>query len=375
MTRKAAARQMKPNTLMANELTATGRTDVENVMQEMVDQVLHEPRIPTMGKKLIIEASTPGHYPGLLWERVGLKNMPPTSIEEQVAAIIACVKAGAAAIHTHPRDPSAPRRYQARVGKGRAASVLAEILDGVYRNVDVVPLNHAWHPKNWVDLADADFIEPTKEMLDLGKGNKYIQGNIVPTWVNPRSRSGLLSSWFSADALKQGIPYLEKNNVKPLIALHADHFVWFKENILDAGILKTRPHFNIQEGKHGVNRSFADPSSHLNLIATIEAVRKSVPDCTIGIHAGGRNWLPMTVLAIMLGVDLVRVGIEDQFWAYPHKDEFIKSAVESVERVAAIAKALGRDLATADEARKILGIKLTKKRAGARTQAYEASLA
>ena len=368
MTRKAAAEE-----LTANELTASGRTDVENVMREMVDQVLQEPKIPTMGRKLIIEASSPGHYPGLLWERVGIKNIPPTSMEEQVAEIIACVKAGAAAIHTHPRDPSAPRRFQARVGKARAARVLAEILDGVYQKVDVVPLNHAWHPKNWEDLADADFITPTKELLDLGKGNKYIQGNIVPTWVNPRSRRGLLSSWFSVDAIKEGIPYLEKNNVKPLIALHVDHFMWFKENILDAGILRTRPHFNIQEGKHGVNRSFADPASHLNLIATIEAVRKSVPDCTIGIHAGGRNWLPMTVLAIMLGVDLVRVGIEDQFWAYPHKNEFIKRPVESVERVAAIAKSLGRDIATPDQAREILGIKLTKKRTVARKEAYAAS--
>lgn len=373
MTRKTAAQKVKANALAVNELTSTGRTDVERMMQEMVDEVLHEPKIPTMGKKLIIEASTPGHYPGLLWESVRQNDMPPTSIEEQVAAIIACVKAGAAAIHTHPRDPGAPRRYQARVSRGKAASVLAEILDGVYQKADVIPLNHAWHPKNWVDLADADFIEPTKELLDLGKGNKYIQGNIIPTWVNPRSRGGLLSSWFSAASLKEGIPYLEKNHVKPLIALHADHFVWFKENILDTGILKTRPHFNIQEGKHGVNRSFADPASHLNLIATIEAVKKAVPDCTLGIHAGGRNWMPMTVLAIMLGVDLVRVGIEDQFWAYPHKDEYIKGAVESVERVAAIAKALGRDLATADEARKILGIRLT--RTPARREAYASSYA
>ena len=35
-------------------------------------------------------------------------------------------------------------------------------------------------------------------------------------------------------------------------------------------------------------------------------VKKVIPDCTIGIHAGGRNWLPMTVLGIMLGVDLVQ---------------------------------------------------------------------
>lgn len=336
---------------------------MENEMEEMVAHVLKEPKIPTMGKKLIIEASSPGHYPGLLWERVGVKNMPPCSLEEQAEEIVACVKAGAAAIHTHPRDASAPRRSLAPVARGKRAQLLAELLDKVYEEVDMVPLNHAWHPKNWEDLADADFIEPTQELLELGKGNKYIQGNVVPTWVNPRARRGLLSSWFSADAVKEGVLYLEKNDVKPLIALHLDHFTWFKENILDPGLLKTRPHFNLQEGKHGVNRSFADPAAHLNLIASIEMVKKAVPDCTLGIHAGGRNWFPMTVLAIMLGVDLVRVGIEDQLWACPHKDEFIRRPLQSVHKVAAIAEALGRDIATPNETRAILGIKAVEARA------------
>jgi len=88
-------------------------------------------------------------------------------------------------------------------------------------------------------------------------------------------------------------------------------------------------------------------------------VKKLVPDCTIGLHAGGRNWLPMTVMGIMLGVDLVRIGIEDEFWASPHRDEFIRKPSESVARVVQIARLLGRDIATADEAREILGIKVT----------------
>lgn len=343
----------------SRELTAHGRTDIENEMRELVDHVLKEPKIPTMDKKLIIEASTPGHYPRLLWEHFGIKNMPPWSIEELASSIIECVRAGAAGIHSHPRDPYGPYCYECNIAKDMAPELTKELFDKVYQKVDFIPLNHAWFPKNWEDLADADFITPTRELLDIGKGNKYIQGNVVPTWINPWVRRGLLSSWFTADALREGISYLEENNVKPLIALHIDHLIWFKNNIIDAGVMKTRPHINIQEGKHGVDRSFADPMSYLNIINSLEMVKKLVPDCTIGIHAGSRNWLPMTVLGIMLGVDLVRIGIEDQFWAFPHKDEFIKSPVESVEKVVQIARALGRDIATPDEAREILGIKVT----------------
>ena len=343
----------------SRELTSFGRTDVENEMRELIAQVLEEPRNLTMDKKLIIEASTPGHYPGLLWEQFGIKNMPPWSIEEQASTIIECVKAGAAAVHSHARDPSAPYNYEVSYGKAMSTEILVRIFDKVYQEVDFVPLNHAWHPKNWEDLADADFITPTRELLDIGRGNKYIQGNVVPTWINPWVRRGLLSSWFTADALREGIAYLEENSVKPLIALHVDHLVWFKNNIVDAGVMKTRPHLNIQEGKHGVNRSFADPMSYLNLISSIDMVRKIVPECTLGIHAGGRNWLPMTVLGIMLGVDLVRIGIEDQFWTYPHKDDFIKKPSEAVEKVVQIARVLGRDIATPSEAREIMSIKVT----------------
>ena len=343
------------------ELSSFGRTDIENEMHEMADYVLMQPRIPTMDRKLIIEAASPGHYPGLLFEQMGIKNMPPWSIDEQASAIIECVKAGAAAVHTHPRDPSGPYNYESAAARSMSAELMAELLDRVYREVDMVPLGHAWRPKNWEDLAEADFITPARELLEIGKGNKYLQGSAIPTWINPMTRRGLLSAWFTADAIKEGIAYLEENNVKPLIALHVDHLVWFKSSILDAGVMKTRPHLNIQEGKHGVNRSFADPAAYLNLVSSIELVRSAVPDGTIGINAGGRNWLPMTVLGIMLGVDLVRVGIEDQFWACPHKDRAIRTPAESVARVVRIARALDRDIATADEAREILGIKVTSK--------------
>lgn len=343
----------------SRELSDLGRTDIENEMQEIVNKVLREPKIPTLDKKLIVEASTPGHFPGLLWEHFGIKNMPPRSIEEQVSSIVECVRAGAAGVHSHPRDPNDKYRYVSHSARAEAVELKKKILDKVYQKVDFVPLSHAFHPKNWEDLAETDFITPVKELLDLGRGNKYIQGSVMIGAPGPNTRKGLLSTWFTANSLREGIAFLEENNIKPLIACHVDQLVWFKENVIDAGVMKTRPHLNIQDGKHGLNRVFTDPMSYINIINSIELVKKLVPDSTIGLHIGGRNWLPMTVLGIMLGVDLVRIGIEDQFWAYPHKDEFIKNPAESVAKVVQIARGLGREIATPDEARKILGIKLT----------------
>ena len=344
----------------SRELSDFGRTDIENEIQELVDHVLKEPKIPTMDRKLIVEASTPGHFPGQLWEHFGIKKTPPWSVEEQASAIIECVKAGAAGIHCHPRDPQAKYNYSCNA-KGMAPELAAEVFDMAYKEVDFVTLAHAWHPKDWVDLAEADFIAPTKELLEVGKGNKYIQGNVMPTWINPWTRRGLLSSWFTAKSLREGIVFLEENNVKPLIALDVHNVTWFKNEVIDHGVYKTRPHLNIQEGKHGEDRSFADPAGYLSLISSMQLVKSTIPDSTIGLHAGGRNWFQMIVMGLMLGVGLVRIGLEDMFWAYPHKDDVIRKAVESVERVVQVAKALGRDIATTDEARKILGMKVTSK--------------
>jgi 3-keto-5-aminohexanoate cleavage enzyme len=66
--------------------------------------------------------------------------------------------------------------------------------------------------------------------------------------------------------------------------------------------------------------------------------------------------MPFTTLAIMLGFDMVRVGMEDSVYMYPHKDRKIQTTAEAVKVVADIARSLGREIATPDEAREILGI-------------------
>ena len=53
---------------------------------------------------------------------------------------------------------------------------------------------------------------------------------------------------------------------------------------------------------------------------------------------------------------MVRVGMEDSVYMYPHKDQKIQTTAEAVKVVADIARSLGREIATPDEAREILGI-------------------
>lgn len=84
---------------------------------------------------------------------------------------------------------------------------------------------------------------------------------------------------------------------------------------------------------------------------------KMMPEGSVtSLSAGGRNWLPLSTFAIMMGVDAVRVGMEDHLYTYPHRDVIIKSNAQETRKVAAIAKELGREIASPVEARKIMGL-------------------
>lgn len=69
--------------------------------------------------------------------------------------------------------------------------------------------------------------------------------------------------------------------------------------------------------------------------------------------------MPITMTAILAGVDLVRVGIEDTYWMYPHRDDVIQKNMDCVNKIIDFCGLIGRRIAGVDEARKILGIEVT----------------
>ncbi len=88
----------------------------------------------------------------------------------------------------------------------------------------------------------------------------------------------------------------------------------------------------------------------------LSAFRSFVPkDALWGVtHFGRDNWT-FLAMAIAMGASVVRVGFEDNI--YLERGRKAKSNGELVEKVAALAKLLGREVATSEEARVILGLK------------------
>jgi 3-keto-5-aminohexanoate cleavage enzyme len=120
---------------------------------------------------------------------------------------------------------------------------------------------------------------------------------------------------------------------------------------------------NIMAGFHGFSHATPvtpDPWSYVYLMSLAQTIP---PGATRGVCAGGRNWLPFSTMAIMMGFDMVRVGMEDSVYMYPHRDEKIRTSADAVRKIRTIAEEMGREIATPDEARQILGIKPRKEAA------------
>lgn len=85
----------------------------------------------------------------------------------------------------------------------------------------------------------------------------------------------------------------------------------------------------------------------------IHLTRELPPDSIWQVAGIGRHELPLGVVAIAAGGH-VRVGFEDN--VYYSRGVLAESNAQLVARIARIAKEAGREVATPDEAREILGI-------------------
>ncbi|MFC1983329.1 3-keto-5-aminohexanoate cleavage protein [Chloroflexota bacterium] len=322
-----------------------------NLSKERVTEMFpvdREPRIPTMDKPLVIESACPG------WQ-IGGERFPavPISIVDQVKEISDSVKAGAIAIHVHPRDP--------KTGLAQMnPKLLKEVLDGVFEEVgDCVTLSHTWYP---VPQGEIDYINDTEELLKMGGGNKYVQGTVIlPIGFYSPTNKG---TYFSAKATADGIKWLEAHHVKPIYQLYDSYtHLAFKQHIFDHEVSNWKPFaMNLHLGKHNSHAIQHDPWAYLQTIANVNMVKDTIPESIVGVYSGGRNWLPVLTLGILMGAELVRVGIEDCYWLYPHRDELIKKNSDVIKMTVELANILGRTVVTdASEARKILGMKLTSK--------------
>ena len=92
------------------------------------------------------------------------------------------------------------------------------------------------------------------------------------------------------------------------------------------------------------------------LLYLVDRIRDIDKESIIYVSQSGRASTYLVAFSILLGLH-VRVGMEDTIWKWPHRDEKIKSNEEVVRAAIEIARYLGREPATSDDYRKMIGLK------------------
>jgi 3-keto-5-aminohexanoate cleavage enzyme len=250
-------------------------------------------------------------------------NLPLTPKEQGIAAAEA-VAAGASVIHLHVREDTGAETHSL----DRFAEAVAEIQARAPAAIIEVSTRAAVgegveHRGNCLALRT--------EMCSLNVGSINIDDEVFLNDPKDVRRLAALIYGYGVE------PELDCFDVGHLESISV---------LCRAGVLRDPLRFLLVLGIRG--GITADPR---NLVHMVSLLPPGAHWSALGI---GRFQLGVATQALVMGGN-VRVGLEDT--AYFRKGELARSNAQLVERIARIARELGRDVASPDQARRILGLR------------------
>jgi 3-keto-5-aminohexanoate cleavage enzyme len=284
--------------------------------------------------KVIIEAAINGNAVKKLNPHIGY------SPEEIGNDAIATCKAGAAIIHFHVRDPETGKwvqdvPYYAEVYRRSRAACKAMLWPTFPMGDD--PAKRFSH---FVELSKDPATKP-----DLGAGD---MGSVNLVAYDPASKKihGEDSVYQNSYAtIRYFLTMSRELGLRPTLQIFDPSFLRAALIFLEQGILTEPLLLKFYLG--GPELPFGLPPSLKSLEAYLDML-KGVRANWFAATLGGDN-LPLVPLIVSLGGH-VRVGLED--YQYARNGQF--SNPQIVERAASTIRAMGHEIATPDEARKIL---------------------
>lgn len=247
----------------------------------------------------------------------------PYTVEEVAREAESAYKAGASIIHLHVReDDGTPTQSKER---------FKECMDAIKERCPDVIIQPS--TGGAVGMTDEERLQPTElmpEMATLDCGTLNFGGDEI--FVN------------TENTIKNFATIMNERNIKPEIEVFDKGMVDYAIRFNKQGFIKSPMHFDFVLG---VQMS----ASARDLAFMVDSIPEG---STWTVAAVGRHQFPMAAIGIAMGGH-VRVGFEDNI--FYDKGVLAESNGQLVERVVRLAKELGREIATPDEAREILSLK------------------
>lgn len=251
-------------------------------------------------------------------------NLPITP-EEIAEAAYACWQEGASIIHLHVRDEKGQPTQD--------VGTFAQAMNLIKERCDVIV---QFSTGGAVGLPVEERIKPLSlrpEMATLTTGTVNFGSDV----------------FYNSEAYIEAIARaIMDNGVKPEIEVFEVGMIDNALRLVRKGLLTLPLHFDFVMGVPG-----GIGGTVKNLLHLVESIPAGSTWSVAGI---GRHELPLATMAIIMGGH-VRVGFEDNI--YYTRGVKAESNAQLVARTARLAKELGREVATPNEARQLLGMAVT----------------
>lgn len=273
--------------------------------------------------KLIINAAITGMVP-----TKAMNPHVPITVDEIIADARRCRDAGASIIHLHARDANGEPTYRRETYQ----DILSGVRDACPDIILCVSTSGRVF-KSFDERSEAlDCDAPPPEMASLTLGSMNF----------PHTESVNSPEMIRALAVK-----MREQGILPELECFDTGMVDYAHYLVEHGVLNTPLYCNLLLGSLGTLSATA-----YNLAMIVRALP---PETTWAATGIGRSQFRINAMSITMGGH-VRVGLEDNIW---YDDERTRSATNAdlIGRLVGISLACGREIATPDEARRIVGLK------------------
>jgi len=252
----------------------------------------------------------------------------PISPEEISEQAINVYDAGARLVHLHARDKDGKPTWKGKIYE--------DIITLIKRERPEMICCISTSGRNWPELE-----KRSEALMITGKGKPDMASLTLGSLNFP---SG--PSINSIEMVSQLAEIMNENNIIPELEVFDSGMISLAKVLETKGIIKGKKYFNLLLGSLN-----SIPAS----VKDLDYLVSKLPLNSTWAGAGiGQFQLPMNVASIVMGGN-VRVGLEDNIF-YDYKKNKLATNVELVERLTRVAHEIFRPIATAEEARMLIGL-------------------
>jgi 3-keto-5-aminohexanoate cleavage enzyme len=254
----------------------------------------------------------------------------PEQPDEIAMSTYDCYNEGAAIVHIHARNPDGTTTGSAKV--------FQEIHNKIRQKCNIILQDSTGGGSNLSIQERTECLEAYPEMASLNMGTmvRTIGDAAGTPFMNTRSE------------IENFVKRMNEFNVKPEMEIYNVSMMYEAKLLIEKGLLK-KPY--CMTLILGMAYQGAQEANFMFLPTYLQYIPEDTIFSTLGV---GKIQHSLGTMGMILGGN-VRVGLEDNI--YYKKGELAKSNAQLVARIVRIARELGKEPCTPDEARQLLGLK------------------